>query len=159
MKFFTYLVVLTVLLVGCGKSDTTTKNSKNKEVKAKMMNNHLEQGIANLKNGDVKKSIEELHLALKQDPKNVQIYLMLGDIYMHVKAYDEAIKYLGVAVQLDPNNGMTFVSVAKCYGLMGNQDEAIKSIKRSIILFKSQNDEKNYQGAAMLLKSLLENSK
>lgn len=46
--------------------------------------------------------IERYKATIKSDPKNAAAHSMLGDVYLRLKRYDEAIKEFEEALKLDP---------------------------------------------------------
>lgn len=159
MKYVFYFIPLIVFFVGCGSSDSSGTNPVSKNTRAAQTTDYLEEGIEDLRQHNLKKAVEEFHLAIQQDPKDVDAYLMLAKLSMEMKAYESSIKYFTAAANLRPDDGHIYLSLAKCYDLAGNKEEAINNLKKSAVIFKGQNDENNYKISLAFLSALMNEEK
>jgi len=75
--------------------------------------------------GKTKKAIEELNLALKQDPKDVPSNCELGVIYMGQGNYSKAIAQLKKTLALDPKYPKTHYALANAYARKPKPDTAL----------------------------------
>lgn len=72
--------------------------------------------------GKLDDAINELDLALKEDPKHVPSNCELGIIYMGQGNYDKAIEQLNKTLELDPNYPKTHYALANAYARKPNPD-------------------------------------
>ncbi len=62
---------------------------------------YYENAVSYMSQGDVAKALEYFNSALEADPKFVEIYLIVADIYMRSEQYDEAIDYYEAFLEHD----------------------------------------------------------
>jgi cytochrome c-type biogenesis protein CcmH/NrfG len=150
MKNFIFLFCV-VFMCGCGSPASKVFGDK----KARDKVDYLQEGIKDLNNHNIKKAIADLHRSIKQNPNSTKAYLILGELYLRLKAYDISVKYYLAASKLDPQNGKIFLSLAKSYSLGGNKQKAILSVKKALILFEAKKDIAKFKTAASLLHMLI----
>ena len=108
------------------------------------------QGQTQLNVHNIKGAINSFKDAITENPNDIKAHLILGEIYLKEKDYERSIEHFKKVNELQPDNGNIFLSLAKCYGLLENRDEALKYVKKSILVFKDQNDEKSIRKATDL---------
>lgn len=72
--------------------------------------------------GKMEEALQEIDLALKEDPKNVPCNCELGIIYMGQGNYDKAIEQLNQTLNLDPQYPKTHYALANAYARKANPD-------------------------------------
>jgi tetratricopeptide (TPR) repeat protein len=70
--------------------------------------------------------------AVKQDPKNVVVWIKLGNLFMDSARYHEAIDAYEKALDLDPNNLDVRVDMGTCYRRVGRADRAAEEFREAI---------------------------
>lgn len=85
-------------------------------------------GGAPLQNQDEQKMLKE---AAAKDPKNVQVWIRLGNLSMDSGRFQEAIDAYQEALKLDPKNVDVRVDLGTCYRSAGKPDVAIKEYRKA----------------------------
>jgi Tfp pilus assembly protein PilF len=111
-------------------------------------------GMDYLRQGDIRQAIKSFDEAIKENPKDVQGYMILGQTYMHMKEYNRAIDTLTVATQVAPDNGQAHYLLATNFGLAGNYSMARVQAQRSAEIFRKNQDENNFKRSVALLQGL-----
>jgi len=62
---------------------------------------------------------------LKNDPKNAELLVNLGNMYYDAHEYKEATTYYSRALQIQPRNTTVRLDLGNAYGFLGNADRAI----------------------------------
>ena len=70
--------------------------------------------------------------AVKQDPKNVVVWIKLGNLFMDSARYPEAIDAYEKALELDPKNVNVRVDMGTCYRRTGRADMAAEQFRKAI---------------------------
>ncbi len=151
-KIFISLISI-MFIVGC--MGTPSQNAKNTKKLSPSHEDFFKEGIKQLKEKDIKDALISLKRAITQDPTNPKPYIMLGEIYTKAGLYNNAVKYLEAASRLMPNDGKLRLELARCYGLSGENKKSLESLKKSIELFKAQNDIEDYKKATAFLSALM----
>ena len=147
MKKLIVMIVLVLFIVGCEKKNDETKFRGVMYGKK----DYAAQGMEYLKKSDIQNAIKSFNEAIKQDPRNLENYFTLGQIYMHLNAYPRAAEVFAVAASVDPSSGEAFYLLAVNLALSGNRPAAVKAIEQSIAIFsKNKNEEKLKQSLAFL---------
>jgi cytochrome c-type biogenesis protein CcmH/NrfG len=79
---------------------------------------------------DVEKDVKFLRGVLKNDPRNVQAWIKLGNTTMDAQRFSEAIEAYGKALELDPDNVDVRVDRGICYRRIGRSDKAVEQFKK-----------------------------
>lgn len=69
---------------------------------------------------------------LKEDPKNHQALIKLGNLSMDSNRYQEAIDAYGKALEIDPSDVNVRVDLGTCYRRSGRSDRAVEEFKKAI---------------------------
>jgi tetratricopeptide (TPR) repeat protein len=80
---------------------------------------------------------QEMHLlldAVKQDPKNVVVWIKLGNLFMDRARYSEAINAYEKALELDPKNVDVRVDMGTCYRRVRRADRAAEEFRKAITI-------------------------
>lgn len=70
--------------------------------------------------------------AVKQDPKNIVVWIKLGNLFMDSARYPEAIDAYEKALELDPKNVDVRVDMGTCYRRVGRADRAAEEFREAI---------------------------
>jgi tetratricopeptide (TPR) repeat protein len=70
--------------------------------------------------------------AVKQDPKNVAVWINLGNLSMDSARFPEAIDAYEKALELDPKNVDVRVDMGTCYRRVGRADRAAEEFREAI---------------------------
>lgn len=73
-----------------------------------------------------------LESVLKNDPKNLDAHIKLGNIYMDSERFNEAVKHYASALEIDPKNSNVRVDMGTCYRKLGRSDIAVKEYREAI---------------------------
>lgn len=88
-------------------------------------------GSGPLQGQDEQKILRE---AAAKDPKNVQVWIRLGNLSMDSGRFQDAIDAYEEALKLDPKNVDVRVDLGTCYRNVGKPDVAIKEYRKAIEL-------------------------
>ncbi len=93
---------------------------------------------------------KEYELALKNasklDPKNIEIYKSLGEVYIQQKKFKEAENTYKLILGLVPADSESHFYLANIYDEGKNRDAAIKELKKAIELKPDYHEALNYLG-------------
>jgi len=151
-----FVVVLTV--AGCNSREQASKKkapmpgpNMPQQAAVKLM----QQGVEFLNQKDIAKAVVSFEGAIQVDPKNLQPYMVLAEIFMRVKSYPEAIGILERAINVFPDNGYVFYMLSLANE--GNKAPlpAVLAARRSVELFKAQNNEDGYKQSLLLMEALI----
>jgi tetratricopeptide (TPR) repeat protein len=76
--------------------------------------------------------VKILKEAVKNDPKNVDAWIKLGNILMDTSRFHEAIDAYQNALKLDPKNVDVRVDMGTCYRNIGKPDIAVKEYRKAL---------------------------
>lgn len=74
--------------------------------------------------GRVDEAIDTVGKVKKIDPKNPEVYLLLGDLYLERGKVDNAITEYKEVIKIDPNRGVVYPKLARIYLLQGRREDA-----------------------------------
>jgi tetratricopeptide (TPR) repeat protein len=102
---------------------------KNATVMMKIAENYI-----NAKNKNLPKANELLNKALKLEPKNPEIHLLLGDAMLEANPQDGSgpVKKYSEAIELDKSSAKAILRIGKLYYRAKNPTEALKWYKEAI---------------------------
>jgi len=84
--------------------------------------------------------------ASKREPKNVDIYKNLGEIYLRQKKFAEAQSTFRLILELSPLDAQAHFYLGNIYDEMKNRDAAIVEFKKAIELAPDYHEALNYLG-------------
>ena len=146
------LGILILCVAGCGER-------KSEEIQAAVVDkaqmDFMAQGVKYLKESNVRGAVKSFDEAIKQNPKDLRPYLILGETYMHAGQYDRAVDTLTAASYVDPDQGEVYYLLAMSQGLAGHVPEAKINAQKSVIAFEKQKDVPNLKKAMVLLQGLV----
>lgn len=76
--------------------------------------------------------VKMLQEVVKTDPKNVNAWIKLGNIFMDTSRFNEAIEAYQKALELDPKNVDVRVDMGTCYRNSGRSDMAVKEYRKAL---------------------------
>ena len=156
MKRFTLIVLTLLFMVGCGGPAPEKKASKTEKPVAKQAKKYLAKGMQHLKETNVMEAIRNFDEAIKQNPLDPDPYLLLGQVYMHMRRYDKAIDTFAAASRVAPNSGHVYYFLAMSHGLAGHLDMAKINAQRSVEMFRRSKDEAEFMKALALLQGMMQ---
>ena len=151
MKRFIMMMVLVFAVAGC-----QSKHAEEKFEGITAKQDFISQGMQFLAEKKIPEAIKSFDQAIKNDPRNVNNYLVLGQVYMKLNNPDAAADTFQAATYVDPNNGEAFYLLAASRAGQGRKKQAIESAQKSVDNFMKVRDEENFKKAVVLLKSLTE---
>ena len=84
--------------------------------------------------------------ALAEQPGKPELYLYLGNAYMDLEKYQQAVDTLNKGLHMAPDRDDLMFSLAVVYEKMGKRDEMIVTLKKTIELKPDNADALNYLG-------------
>ena len=141
------------LASGCGSREETKAPQRPSSQQL------VQQGMQFLSDGDVLRAVQNFDAAIKVDPRNVQNYLVLGQVYFRLKQFDRAASTYEAATRVEPASGEAFYFLAASRALQGPEmrGEAIKAAKHSAEIFYQKQDEERFKQSVALVKNLTDN--
>jgi cytochrome c-type biogenesis protein CcmH/NrfG len=124
MKKMGMVVVLSVVVFACQNKDASKPQYQFPSGGGPV------QG-APLQSQDEQKMLKE---AAAKDPKNVQVWIRLGNLSMDSGRFQEAIDAYQEALKLDPKNVDVRVDLGTCYRNAGKPDVAVKEYRKAVEL-------------------------
>ena len=88
---------------------------------------HVDKGIASFENGDFAGAVAELEAAVAKNLSRYQppvVYTILGNAFVELGRYDQAISAHKKALELDPAFYVAWVNLGIAYRLKGDLDQA-----------------------------------
>ncbi len=76
--------------------------------------------------------LKNLQDIVQKDPKNVKVWIELGNILMDMSRFNEAIDAYQKALSLDPKNVDVRVDMGTCYRNIGKPDIALNEFQKAI---------------------------
>lgn len=158
MKQWLTVLVVVFIVAGCNSRENVPQkktgpsdSASPQQASAKLM----QQGVQFLNEKDVAKAVVSFEGAIQVDPTNVQPYMVLSEIFMRMKSYPEAITVLERAVTVFPENGYVFYMLSLANEGNKTPLPAVLAARKSMELFKSQNNEEGYKQSMMLMEALI----
>jgi tetratricopeptide (TPR) repeat protein len=86
------------------------------------------------------KAVARLNEIIKQQPKNMVAYNLLGGVYLNDKKFEEAMGAFKKASAIKPDWSIPYRMIAMTYGAQSNMNEAIKTYQEGIAKTKGSKD-------------------
>ena len=115
----------------------------------------LQQGVDFLNQKDITKAVVSFEGAIQVDPKNLQPYMVLAEVFMRMKSYPEAIAILERATTIFPDNGYVFYMLSLANEGNKTPLPAVLAARKSVELFQSQKNEEGYKQSMLLMEALI----
>ena len=100
--------------------------------------------------GAFEEVVAMLQQVVREDPKVIDAWFMLGNVHAKVGRAREAIEYFKRALALKPDDEMAVVNLANAYRQIGRDDEALVGFRRFLEL-DPKNSQVRYATAEILL--------
>lgn len=146
------------LFAGCNSRERASKNEQKsfdpslpQQAAVKLM----QQGVEFLNEKDIARAVVSFEGAIKVDPRNLQPYIVLAEIFMRMQSYQDAIRVLERAVNVFPENGNIFYMLSLANQGNNTPLPAVLAARKSVELFQAQNNEEGYKKAMLLMDSLI----
>jgi len=109
-----------------------------------------------LNQNDVQNAVADLQQSIEADPNNAESFILLSQILLRIRQYDQAAEILEYAVRFSPDNANLFylLSIAELLG--GHKPQALLSLQRSDDLFQLQESKQLFEIINMKLSKLHE---
>lgn len=121
------LLILVVILTSCaGKNRVPPEYLKEK---ARVCKN---RALAYYEAGEIPEALKEALAAKEADPKDPEIYNLLGLIHLGRKDYEKALEYFKKALELDPKYSEALNNVGSVYLLRRELDKAIPYFNKAL---------------------------
>jgi hypothetical protein len=95
---------------------------------------HAELGQRHQLAGRMKEALEELHMAVKIDPKNASYQAALASVYNTTGDYEKAIEVLTKAIKKNPKNHDLYYNLGLSYYYQKRYEDALVELKKGIKL-------------------------
>jgi len=95
---------------------------------------------------EYKKAEEQLRLLLNDYPENTQLLCDLGNIYMSLDNYEEAIKLYKKALEYDNKEWVVYYALGAAYEKINKDDLAVENLKEALRLSQRNANVLNYLG-------------
>jgi len=156
MKNFLIIAMVALCFTGCDSKPSKQRAMKNPAMAQQASAKLMQQGVQFLNARDIPKAVVSFQGAIEVNPKDVQPYMVLAEIFLRLKSYPDAIKTLERAANTFPDNGFVFYMLSIANQESNNPLPAVLSARRSAELFKAQNNEEGYQRSMVLLEALIQ---
>lgn len=93
---------------------------------------YIGEAYTELGNKNFNEALNYLGRAKALEPKNPEVYVMIGDVYFEKTDGSEAVKYYNEALKLNPNYVKSYVRIGKLYTRALNYQEAKGSFEKAI---------------------------
>lgn len=113
------------------------------------INSHHKKGMELLIKEQLEEALQELSLALEENPGHPDIISDRGVLYIHLKKKDEALSDFDLSLELQPENGYRYSSRAYAKEFFGDLDGAILDYEQAVLLDKE--DAVAYNNLGLLL--------
>jgi tetratricopeptide (TPR) repeat protein len=155
MKKWLALGLVALCVVGCDSKQASKRRPQDpalvKQASAKLM----QQGVQFLNSRDIPKAVVSFQGAIQVDPQDLQPYMVLAEIFIRLKSYQDAINVLERAANTFPDNGFVFYMLSIANQESGNPLPAVLAARRSAELFKAQNNQEGYQRSMVMMEALI----
>lgn len=115
----------------------------------------LQQGVDFLNQKDIAKAVVSFEGAIQVDPKNLQPYMVLAEVFMRMKSYPEAIVILERAATVFSDNGYVFYMLSLANEGNKTPLPAVLAARKSVELFQTQNNQEGYKQSMLLMEALI----
>jgi len=92
----------------------------------------LELGRLKIAAGQVADARQDVEIALAKDPNNLNAHLLLGQIALFDRDYQQALKEFGTCQQIAPRNPAPFAQAGSTYVLLKQYPDALQAFQHAI---------------------------
>ena len=152
MKNLSALILMVSLLIGCGGG--APKEESNFQGKGEKRD-YVAMGFQYLEKSELPKAMQSFDMAIKQNPRDVKNYFILGEVYMRLKNFTSAEDTFIGATKAAPNSDEAhyFLALSRV-SQPKKKDLAVVAIKKSAELAMQNKNEADFKRAITFLKSL-----
>lgn len=93
---------------------------------------HYLLGYASYLNGDMDTAMQELEISYQLDITNLEVYRLLGEIYVQQELYSDAIGMLETVLRYEPDNGDALAWLGMAHYEVGEYDKALEILNKAI---------------------------
>lgn len=154
MKRVISMCLIAMLFVGCGLRSEPKEVESQQVEPVQQEKNFFALAVILIKQEKVVAGIQALDQAIKQDPENIQAYLLLGQTYTKLNNFDMAVSSFRAALRVAPDQGEIYYMLAITNGLRGRKDLAISNAEKALLLFQQDRDGGNFKRALVLFQGL-----
>lgn len=80
----------------------------------------------------LREAIERHKKTLEERPDDCAAHFLIGEAYMHLRQFRDAMSYLQEAIRIDPNFMESFFLLGKAYVELGRDEEAIEPLQQAL---------------------------
>ncbi len=95
---------------------------------------YFTRSTINLQLSDTVNAIEDLNMALRYDPTDVDSYFRRGNLFKRMRRFDEALVDYGMMVQYDPKEIEGYLGIGTVSGSLKDRKASIKAFSKAIEL-------------------------
>ncbi len=148
-----------IFLVGCGsrKSEETTEKSQNPRMtvmQAEKSKKLIQEGVQHLSKNELAMALKSFNDAILLNPNDPEGYIILGQTFLKMKSYENAVNTFSAGTKIAPNSGPLYYLLAVSYGMNGRREEAVTAAQKSAGLFQQDNDIDNFKRSAILVEGI-----
>jgi tetratricopeptide (TPR) repeat protein len=152
------LCMIALCVVGCeSKREAKQNAAQNPALVEQASTKLMQQGVQFLNARDIPKAVVSFQGAIQVNPKDLQPYMVLSEVFLRLKSYPDAINVLERAANVFPENGFVFYMLSIANQEAGNPLPAVLAARRSAELFKAQNNQEGYQRSMVMMEALIKN--
>lgn len=109
-------------------------SSEDKEKMRQKIGTMLETGAKQFKEGNLGEAEQTFMDIIRLNPKEVEAYEYLGEVFLEKKEYDHAIETLEFAKGLNPNDDRIYYDLGMVHRSNENQEAALENLKQAVEL-------------------------
>lgn len=110
------------------------KTQEEKEMSRQKVSSLIDQGVQLFKEEKYAEAEETFLDIIRINPKEVEAYEYLGEVYFEKKEYDHAVETLEFAKTLNPNDDRIYFDLGRVYQQTAEYDQAMEMFKRCVEL-------------------------
>jgi outer membrane protein assembly factor BamD (BamD/ComL family) len=153
MKKTLCILIALFALAGCQNHDNQQPSmDQRKDIGHKL----ILKSLNDLQNKDLKSTIVDLETSIKINPTEPQAYLLLGQILLKIREYDQAAGFLDMTAKTFPDDGTVFYMLSIADKMTGKKLPAVLAARHSVEVFQAQQDRDNMLKSAALLHELVD---
>ena len=150
MKRGVTIILLAAVIAGCGRAEKSETKFRGVQDKR----DYAAEAVKYLEDKDIVKALQSFDMAIRQDPRKVENYLTLGQVYLHLKQPTRAVDTFSAAVKVAPQNPDAHYLLALAEVMDNNKEQAVEMAKKSAELYMAAKDEEMFKKAVALVQGL-----
>ncbi len=104
------------------------------------MDENLEKGIKLIQEVENEAAVPFLRKALKNEPKNPEIFRLLGLAYFNLGQYNEALSHWTKSIKLDPSHHQTLWNIGNLHEIEQRFDDAFKAYNQAAVVAEEESN-------------------